>query len=147
MISIVISDEEYMELLRLLPEIVPDLKFTLMIKDDNLQELGFVKSAPCTVNFDIDAEGFEKILDMLMDIETAAYNLSEEEEDSTEFKKYQRYKNLWGILYNAKQLQFCVICFDKEVVPVIKKTKSGEKEIDIKPHIKLSKLEYKEGRY
>ena len=38
-------------------------------------------------------------------------------------------------------------CFDKEVVPVIKKTKSGEKEIDIKPHIKLSKLEYKEGRY
>ena len=90
--------------LRLLPEIVPDLKFTLMIKDDNLQELGFVKSAPCTVNFDIDAEGFEKILDMLMDIETAAYNLSEEEEDSAEFKKYQRYKNLWGILYNAKQL-------------------------------------------
>ncbi|MBQ5356614.1 MAG: DUF2344 domain-containing protein, partial [Oscillospiraceae bacterium] len=38
-------------------------------------------------------------------------------------------------------------CFDKEYVPVIKKTKSGEKEIDIKPHIKLSKLEYKEGRY
>ena len=104
MISIVISDEEYMELHRLLPEIVPDLKFTLMIKDDNLQELGFVKSAPCTVNFDIDAEGFEKILDMLMDIETSAYNLSEEEEDSTEFKKYQRYKNLWGILYNAKRL-------------------------------------------
>ena len=38
-------------------------------------------------------------------------------------------------------------CFDREEVPVIKKTKSGEKEIDIKPHIKLSKPEFKEGRY
>lgn len=38
-------------------------------------------------------------------------------------------------------------CFDREEVPVIKKTKSGEKEINIKPHIKLSKLEIKEGRY
>ena len=38
-------------------------------------------------------------------------------------------------------------CFEREVVPVVKKTKSGEKEIDIKPHIKLSKLEHKEGRY
>ena len=104
MISIVISDEEYMELLRLLPEIVPDLKFTLMIKDDNLKEFGFVKSAPCIVNFETDAEGFENILDMLMDIETEAFNLFEEEEDSAEFEKYQRYKNLWGILYNAKRL-------------------------------------------
>ena len=87
MISIVVNNEEYLELLRLLPEIVPDLKFTLMMKDDNLKEFEFVKSAPCIVNF-----------------ETAAYNLSEEEEDSAEFKKYQRYKNLWGILYNAKRL-------------------------------------------
>ena len=38
-------------------------------------------------------------------------------------------------------------CFDRENVNVIKKTKSGEKEIDIKPHLKLSKLEYKEGKY
>ena len=38
-------------------------------------------------------------------------------------------------------------CFDREEVPVIKKTKSGEKEINIRPHIKLSKLEFKDGRY
>ena len=38
-------------------------------------------------------------------------------------------------------------CFESETVTVIKKTKSGEKEIDLKPHIKLSKLEYKEGRF
>ena len=38
-------------------------------------------------------------------------------------------------------------CFDREEVTVLKKTKSGEKEIDIKPHIKLSKLEHKDGRY
>ena len=38
-------------------------------------------------------------------------------------------------------------CFENETVIVTKKTKSGEKEIDLKPHIKLSKLEHKEGRY
>lgn len=38
-------------------------------------------------------------------------------------------------------------CFDREDVPVVKKTKSGEKEINIKPHIKLSKLEFKDGKY
>ena len=38
-------------------------------------------------------------------------------------------------------------CFENETVTVIKKTKSGEKEIDLKPHIKLSKLEFKEGRF
>ncbi len=38
-------------------------------------------------------------------------------------------------------------CFDREEVTVVKKTKSGAKEIDIKPHIKLSKLEYKDGKY
>ncbi len=38
-------------------------------------------------------------------------------------------------------------CFERETVPVVKKTKSGAKEIDIKPHIKLSKLEYREGKF
>lgn len=36
-------------------------------------------------------------------------------------------------------------CFEKENVIVEKKTKSGTKNIDIKQHIKLSKLEYKDG--
>lgn len=48
---------------------------------------------------------------------------------------------------NEEMLANWYRCFDREVVSVAKKTKSGEKEIDIKPHIKLSKLEYRDGRY
>ena len=38
-------------------------------------------------------------------------------------------------------------CFSRENVPVVKKTKRGESEIDIKPHMKLSKLEHFEDRF
>lgn len=38
-------------------------------------------------------------------------------------------------------------CFEREKVAVLKKTKKGESEIDLKPHIKLSKLEFKDGRF
>ena len=38
-------------------------------------------------------------------------------------------------------------CFSRENVVVVKKTKRGENEIDIKPHIKLSKLEHRDGRF
>lgn len=38
-------------------------------------------------------------------------------------------------------------CFESEKITVLKKTKKGESEIDLKPHIRLSKLEYKDGKY
>lgn len=38
-------------------------------------------------------------------------------------------------------------CFDREKVEILKKTKRGENTVDLKPHIRLSEPEEKEGRY
>ncbi len=38
-------------------------------------------------------------------------------------------------------------CFSRESVIVTKKTKRGENEIDIKPHVRLSKLVFRDGRF
>ncbi len=103
MVSIAVKSEEYDEIEKLLPEIFPNLCFKLGSKDEILKMLGLCDYVPCVVLIDTDAEGYNDILDVLSQIETDAY-CNDDNEDSPEYLRYQRYKNLWSILFNAEQI-------------------------------------------
>ena len=100
MISIIVKKEEWEEIEKLIPEIFPELHFELVVEDISLKILGLAESVPCVVSIDTDFSGYESILDELSQLETDAY-LNDDYEDSPEYYRYERYKNLWPILFNA----------------------------------------------
>lgn len=107
MIQIKVNKYDFDKIDVLLPDICPDVCFSLKSHDDNLVLLGFCNSAPCIVEFDMSAEEFYEMLDNLNDIEIDAYNTPNGVEPSATtpaYQKYLKYGCLYEILYNAEIL-------------------------------------------
>ena len=99
-----INKKEYDKIKTLLPEVCPDVTFTLQSQDDTLEVIGLCDSAPCLVKFDLTTEGFCEMLDELNDIEIDAYNTpsgSEPSNTNLAYQKYLKYGCLYDILHNA----------------------------------------------
>lgn len=103
------TDKSHFEQIKLLlPDIKPDIKITLTNCDDNLEQLGFCSSAPCTVCFDLCWDEMEKLLDELMQIEVDAFNTDDggyPPQDDPHYQKYLKYGWLWDVLFYAKELE------------------------------------------
>ena len=100
------NKNDYQKIKTLLPQICPDVKFSLISQDDNLVSLGLCDSAPCIVEFDLSAKEFNEMLDELDDIEVNAFSTPNKEFSQSEnlaYQKYLKYGCLYQILYNAKK--------------------------------------------
>lgn len=107
MIQIKVSKTEFNKINTLLPEIFPNVAFTLIWQDEVLVTLGFHDSAPCVVGFDLDLEGYNKILDTLDDIEFEAFNIfpnCSRFYGNIAYRKYLKYGCLYPILQNAEKI-------------------------------------------
>ena len=104
MLQIKVTKTEYDKINTLLPEFSPGVGFKLISQDDVLVSLGFCDSAPCVVEFDLDLEGYKKILDTLDDIEFVAFNIFDNCDrilNNIAYRKYLKYGCLHPILLNA----------------------------------------------
>lgn len=72
MIKTEITKEKYKVLVEYFTEYHPDVAITLIECDDNLEKLGFCRSAPCIVSLDLDFEKANEILEQLTDFEIEA---------------------------------------------------------------------------
>ncbi|MBR3819563.1 MAG: hypothetical protein IKJ41_10530 [Clostridia bacterium] len=63
MIRLNLELPQYRRLEKQLPDICPDVKFYLESSDETLVKLGLSDVAPCVVAFELDEDGFEKMLD------------------------------------------------------------------------------------
>lgn len=92
-----------------LPEVCPNIEFSLIATDEALQELGLRKYTLCVVGFDLDAEGFKKMMCELEQIEVDAFNTPDGKPPKSNDPDYQRYLTygiLWDILYNAHEIEY-----------------------------------------
>ena len=102
MVKLKVSKDEFDKIASLLPDICPDISFSLKEQDDNLMKLGFCESAPCIVEFDMSTEEFNEIFDILDDIEVDAFNTphgSYPSHDDPAYQKYLKYAYLSDILF------------------------------------------------
>ena len=107
MLQIKVSKTEFDKINTLLPELCPNVSFTLISQDDVLVSLGFCDSAPCVVEFDLSVEEYNKILDMLDDIEFTAFNIFDNcsrIHRNAAYRKYLKYGCLYPILHNAEKI-------------------------------------------
>mgnify|MGYP006991682958 CR=1 FL=1 len=105
MIQVYLNTSEFNKISELLPDICPEVKFTLKAQDDNLVKIGLAESAPCIIEFDTSVEDFYDMLDTLNDIEIDAFNTNDIEpsERNTDYQKYLKFGCLYDILYTAKR--------------------------------------------
>ena len=107
-VALKMSREDFDKVEMLLPDLCPDVSFSLISQDDNLVALGFCDSAPCIVEFHLTADEFEELLLELDEIEVEAFNLPynrEPSENDSAYQKYLKYGSLYGILYNAEKIE------------------------------------------
>lgn len=89
----------------LLPDIYPNVAFSLKVQDDNLVKLGICDVALCIVEFDLSIEEFSDMLDGLIDIEVDAFNSTDDTDfllTTQSWQKYLKYGQLYSVLFNAK---------------------------------------------
>ena len=107
MLQIKINKEDFNKISMLLPDVCPDVSFSLNTQDDNLVKLGFCDNAPCIVEFDMNAAEFEEMLDTLNDIEIEAFSVGGRSEPSSSdpaYQKYLKYGCLYEILFSAERV-------------------------------------------
>lgn len=74
MIRLNLELPQYQLLKKQLPDICPDVRFYLESSDETLVNLGLADVTPCVVVFELDDDGFEKMLDDISGVRTV--NLS-----------------------------------------------------------------------
>lgn len=77
------------------PDLRPDNKIELVCMDENLQKLGFVKTAPCIFKIDISKEELEKLVDELWEMLEYTFYFYEEEEEITDERYRYCIKYAW----------------------------------------------------
>ena len=105
MIRLDIDRVTYTQIATLLPDIWPDIKINLLSMDENLEKLGFCKSAPCVVSIDLSAAEYEQLLDKLMDLEVNAYDTADGDypsDNDPDYILYCKYGWMWDVLYSAE---------------------------------------------
>ncbi|MBQ3195298.1 MAG: hypothetical protein IJB65_02415 [Clostridia bacterium] len=105
-LQIKIKREEFDILQTLIPELYPNVPFSLITEDNCLVALGLCDSAPCIVEFNLTEDEFDQLLEDLNEIEVAAFNTpsgTHPNKDNTAYQKYLKYGCLYDILYNAEK--------------------------------------------
>ena len=105
MVYLNISRALYIQISDLLPDIWPNIKIDLLAVDENLEKLGFCKSAPCMVSIDLSADEYEHLLDKLMQLEIDAYSTPDGKippDNDPDYIRYHKYGWMWDILYSAE---------------------------------------------
>lgn len=85
----------YERILEAFPDLRPDNKIELVCMDENLQKLGFVKTAPCIFKIDISKEELEKLVDELWEMLEYTFYFYEEEEEITDERYRYCIKYAW----------------------------------------------------
>lgn len=91
-----------------LSELMPDIKLTHIITDDNLKQFGFTENPPCVFIMDMTTEEFDNMMSDLMQIEIDAFNTPDgapPNKNDPYYQKYLRYGWLWDMFYNAKVVE------------------------------------------
>ena len=104
MIKLNLELPQYRRLEKQLPDICPDVKFYLESSDETLVKLGLSDVAPCVVAFELDEDGFEKMLDDIVWIEICAFNTEDGKdplEDDEYYQKYLKYGWMFDVLHDA----------------------------------------------
>lgn len=104
MIRLNLELPQYQQLEKQLPDICPDVKFYLESSDETLVKLGLSDVAPCIVTFELDDDGFEKMLDDIVWIEICAFNTEDGKdppEDDEYYQKYLKYGWMFDVLHDA----------------------------------------------
>ena len=102
MIQIKVNKNDFNKINLLLPDICPEVSFSLISEDKNLAKLGFCDSAPCTIEFDMSVKDFYEMLDTLNDLEIDAFNsVGEAPNNNPAYQKYLKYGCLYNILSNV----------------------------------------------
>lgn len=75
--------------------------------DKSLIEKGLSIDNAFIVEFDMNAEEYEEMMDKYMWLEVMAYNTGEDwpDENSEEFKRYEEYGWLWDYFYNVNKIE------------------------------------------
>ncbi len=93
--------ETYLKFKTQLYELHPEIKVEIESCDDNLEKLGFVKSAPCFVNIHLSKEQRRHILNELELMEMdSVYN-----EDVKCKESYERYGWLWNVIFYLEECE------------------------------------------
>ena len=106
MIYLNIEKALFEQINNLLPEIWPNVKIDLLSEDENLERLGFCKSAPCRVSIDLSESEYELLLDKLIELEVDAFNTPDgnsPSENDPKYIRYLRYGWMWDVLYSAEK--------------------------------------------
>lgn len=104
MIRLNLELPQYRRLEKQLPDICPDVKFYLESSDETLVKLGLSDVAPCVVAFELDEDGFEKMLDDIVWIEICAFNTEDGKdplEDDEYYQKYLKCGWMFDVLHDA----------------------------------------------
>lgn len=104
MLQVKVSRNDFDKINLLLPDICPEVSFSLISEDTNLVKLGLCNSAPCTIEFNMSAKDFYEMLDTLNDIEVDAFNTENGKSNNIAYQKYLKYGCLYDILYNAERI-------------------------------------------
>ena len=113
MVQLKIDRDDFDKIKALLPDICPEVSFSLQTEDDNLVKLGFCDSAPCVVEFDMRAREFYEMLDTLNDIEVDAFNVPDSSEslrNTCAYQQYLKYGCLYDILCEAERVYDTIGC-------------------------------------
>ena len=106
MIQVHMNKHDYNTVLSLLPNILPEVSFSLIMQDETLVHLGLADSAPCIVAFDMCVDAFYEMLDTLNDIEIDAFDTPDGGDPSPNdpaYQKYLKYGCLYDILYTSEK--------------------------------------------
>ena len=105
MLYVKMNKDDYNKIHELLPNVYPQIYFSLKEEDDNLVALGLCNSAPCIIEFNITGNEFNEMLEELNDIEIEAFNTpnsTSPNESNPAYQKYLKYDCLYDILFNAE---------------------------------------------
>ena len=108
MVQMKMNKDEYNKIQILLPDICPQIGFSLKVEDDNLVVLGLCDSAPCIVEFDMTDSEYEETLDDLNELEIEAFDTPHgtyPSESSPAYQKYLKYGCLYDILSNSEIIE------------------------------------------
>lgn len=107
MIYLKIERSHYDEMKTLLPDICPNVEFSLVVADENLKLLGLCSDVPCIVAFDLDKDEFNQMMDELIQLEIDAFNVpgGDPPPDDPDYQRYIKYGWMWDVLFDAEEIK------------------------------------------
>ena len=102
MMKIEITKEQYNLLSEYFAEYQSDVTVNLIVCDENLEKLGFCKSAPCYVSLDLDYDRINEILEQLDEFEIEAHYDHTYPKDNFYIQRDKKFGWIYSYLLNAE---------------------------------------------